>query len=235
MTIKKYKKEHINFVVSAAYDAETFFLLNEKKLKNTKNPSDFDDIAILSNKFGVAIHAGLTKKCIEKFVQSIYEKNINEISNQSKEVKNRWKKNENDFFNLAKNVYKKDATLNEKYLAFPSVWSSFVRDFANKRISFPCDRGVNDALFVIAHELLHVIFYQYLYENHPKIRNIIESKKVWDFSEVINVIIQGQKEWVGLFILKPRAYSEHEYLYEKMSDTWNKNHDVDVLIEKFLY
>lgn len=232
--ISKNEKENIKFKISTDYDVDTFFLLNEEKLKNTTIVKDFNDIIALSDRNGVEIPNSLTKKDLEKFVEDVYKKKITEISNCSNEIEVNWRKISPSFFNLASIIYK-NTTLDKEYILFPSVWGSFIRDFKNKRISFPYNQGVDKAIFVIAHELLHIIFYKYLYENHPQIRNLIESKKVWDFSEVINVIIQEQEDWISLFITEPGVYQGHEDLYKKMSELWKDKPSIDIMIEKFLY
>lgn len=228
-------KKNVKFDISATYDVETFFLLNDKKLKESKDFSDFQDIVNFSKNEEIEMSQKISKRAVEKLVRLIYDKNKSEICSRTAEIQKEWGKKEKNFIKLLNLIFKKEIVIMEEYILYPSIWSSFIRDFANNRISFPYNQGTSIASFVIAHELLHILLYKYLYEYHPIIRDIIESKKIWDFSEAINVIIQGQKEWTDVFEIAPKAYKEHENLCKNMSEYWDKDSDIDKLIKEFLY
>ena len=102
------------------------------------------------------------------------------------------------------------------------------------RISFPYDRGTNHALFATSHEILHILFYDYLYFKFKNLRKIIAGEQVWDFSEVLNVIIQNEKEYFLLTRLKAVPYPQHADLYRKMNIYWEKNTTIDEMIIHFL-
>jgi len=87
---------------------------------------------------------------------------------------------------------------------------------------------------VIDHELLHLLYYNYLAQVHSFSEKQLKSLRVWDFSEVINVVLQGQSDWVDVFGVKAQPYPQHEKFYEEVLQVWNENNDIDYLIERFL-
>ena len=79
-----------------------------------------------------------------------------------------------------------------------------------------------------------LFFYSYLAKNYKELEKEFFSKKVWDFSEAINVVIQGQPEWIKVFKVEPAFYPEHEKLFLVLNDKWNRGGDIDILIKYFL-
>jgi hypothetical protein len=89
-------------------------------------------------------------------------------------------------------------------------------------------------VFVIAHELLHFILYEYISTCHGFFEEKISSQQVWDFSEVLNVLIQNQKAWRDEFQITAKPYPSHLALYEKMEYEWRIKDNIDYMIGKFL-
>ena len=84
----------------------------------------------------------------------------------------------------------------------------------------------------MAHESLHLIFYDYLYTNYPKLRKNIENVKIWAFSEAFNVVIQEQPEWLDIFKIKPGVHKKFKKMYDLIKEEWVNNKNVDSVIDK---
>ena len=82
---------------------------------------------------------------------------------------------------------------------------------------------------IIAHEMLHFMFYDYFYKRYPKYRRPKYNFFVWHISEIFNTVIQNSPAWFSCFKLKSLGYPEHEKIVRRISRTfyrrkvWNIN------------
>ena len=224
-------KLNINYKLQREVDV-FFLLLKDSNIDDKKINSIFKKYPELEKyRKNTTIH----RKNIDNFVINNYIKNKKIVDNCVEQVESRWKSSEKYFVELCRGVFKECDFSKYMYNACPSVWPLYVRDFKNKIITFPFDRGVDDALFVIVHELLHVIFYNYLNKEYPEIYNNEKNRNsIYNFSECLNVLIQGGEKWIDLYKIKPNPYPQHKELYLKMKNKWKNKQDIDMLINNFL-
>ena len=225
------QKITLNFTVSPKNDAEEFSPLY-KGHENLRNPLRK---YILKTQPDFKFDKLPNKAKLVKFVAAEYKRESPKMHKVEAYTKLRWGKIEPKFYDLTQKVFPGFIVPDDKYEAYPSIWPFYIRNFKTRRISFPYLRkNKNEPLFVIAHELLHVFFYSYLFQKYPKFKAKMQSKQVWDFSEAINVVIQGQEEWVRLFKVIPHYYPEHKQLFLKLQKFWDKEKNLDKLIQEFL-
>jgi len=108
------------------------------------------------------------------------------------------------------------------------------RDPVLHTITFPYNVSSEEACFVIAHELLHELFYRYV-NRVFKEKIALNSSKLWDVSEVFNVIIMEGTEFQKVFNYPSMPYPQHKKLLTKMRLIWNKTKTIDSLIEIFVF
>jgi len=214
----------LNFKISPRYDIDGYFLL--KKSWNNKESFQKKFLSSFSGSYNLSDEKITTKKEFKLRRISLLQK--------TKEIKSAWKKIDNHFSALSRQLFNNISKAKRSCIVYPSIWPSFLRDLKKDRISFPYDRGTNHALFVISHEILHILFYDYLYFKFKNLRKIISSEQVWAFSEVLNVIIQNTKEWHELTGLKAQPYPQHKNLYQQMNTYWKKHSTIDEMIIHFL-
>ncbi len=171
---------------------------------------------------------------VTAFIKNQYKIHEGVMRQEIKKIECAWKKKNKKIFDLAHGLFNDDQKSYDTYIAYPSIWPMNVRSVNKKQISFPCNQGINHALFVLSHELLHIFFYNHLYRKFKKLRSTISSKKVWAFSEVLNVLIQNEKAWIQLTGLRARPYPQHKRLYKQMNAYRKNNHTVDDMIIHFL-
>jgi len=172
---------------------------------------------------------------IKKFVHLFYQKNAVSLRKRVNIVKKDWEKISLCFFQLTDRIFKNHPWPKGKYIAYPTMWGMYPRDLENKCFQFPFRHKKRKFhIFVIAHEMLHFIFYDYVYKHFPKYKNKKYQLRLWDVSEAFNVVIQSQKEWIKIFKEKPVPYPQHKELVKAMKKQWRKNKDIDVLLKKFL-
>ncbi|MFH1533536.1 MAG: hypothetical protein ABID64_01240 [Nitrospirota bacterium] len=91
---------------------------------------------------------------------------------------------------------------------------------------------------VIAHEMLHFIFFDYLekkfnLKEHSKIKNKPDDY-IWKVSEVFNNAIEDWKPYNELFKEDPKPYPGTEKMFSKMKKQWQEKQDIDWLLEEWL-
>ena len=62
---------------------------------------------------------------------------------------------------------------------------------------------------IIAHELLHFIFYDYLYSLYPRLKAIKHNFLCWHVSEIFNTLVQNSEQWLKVFKVRTMGYPEH--------------------------
>jgi len=85
---------------------------------------------------------------------------------------------------------------------------------------------------VIAHEMLHFVFYDYFYKKYPEYNNSEYNFFVWNISEIFNSLIQNSNEWIKVFKEQSMTYLQHDIIINKIRDL--KINNIDLLIEKII-
>lgn len=172
-------------------------------------------------------------KVIKNFIEEYYKKHQREIEENLMEIEKDWNGIKNDFFRLVDKIFKNHPWPKGKYIAYVTIWGIYPRDIKEKIFFIPY-KDKKLALEVIAHEMLHFIFYDYLYSHYPKYKKKKYQKRIWKISESFNVIIQNQREWVALFHKRPEVYPELKKLIQKIRKIWREKKDIDYLLKKIL-
>lgn len=213
----------LKFIISKQNDVFAFF----EFLKQDQNKKP------LLNFIGsVEVDNSILHRQVDEFASDFYVKRKDDIEKIALEVETAWNKKQRFFQMQASNLFPFD--FKKDISAMPTIWPMCGRFFQKNLITFPFDKKSGEACFVIAHELLHFIFYEYISTYRGFTEKKISSQEVWDFSEVLNVLIQNQKAWQDEFQITAKPYPKHSLLYKKMVDEWKANKNIDCLIEKFL-
>jgi len=230
-TNKNLKKLNLTFNYNLKREVDVFFILTkDKNFIGDKINKIFEKYP---NLLDYKNNAYKDKAEIKNFVENEYHKNSIIIENLVKKLNKRWEEKKEKFIILSNNIFKyKFPDL--IYDAQPSIWPLYIRDFRNKLITFPLNDGVENAILVICHELLHVIFYDYLYKKYPQLKDKKNRRKTYEFSECLNILVQNQKDWLDIYKIKQKPSQEISKLYSKMEKKWEKEKDLDILIKEFL-
>jgi len=179
----------------------------------------------------------MPEKEVFNFVKDIYEKKEDEIDAGLKETKKRWKDHRGDFLKETSRIFKGHFWPEGKYNGYVSIWGIFPRYLNVKEFTFPYKKD-SCSLYVVMHEMLHFIFYDYALKKHPeKFKNLDTRRGLfWDLSEIFNTVILFTP---GFFKLHNRAgdsleaaYSEHKKHLEYFKNLWEKEKDIDIWLTK---
>lgn len=176
---------------------------------------------------------------IKEYVERTYRAKMHEIKKGVAKANDDWKKIEKSYFALVDIIFEAHSWPKGKYLAYSSIFGMFPRNIRYKYFYFPPLHPIPKfSNKVVAHEMLHFIFFDYL-ERHFGLKEYIPIKGkpkdyLWQVSEVFNNVIEGWPPYGKLVGDKPRPYRGTEKMFEKMSRQWRKKQDIDYLLKQWL-
>lgn len=224
----------LKFKLSQSKDLSSFFsFLFERQYDNGRNFNwavlkyhpFFKDI-LNKNNFNIS------RKQVSDYIKDYYQKHSEEIGNNIKSFSQSWKKIESNFLKLTSKLFSEQFWPNGKYIAYLTIWRMYPRFLEDKTFQIPYSSQKKKSInLIIAHELLHFIFYAYFLKKYPKYRSHKYDFLVWHVSEIFNSIILKQTEWKKLLKYKNLDYPEHEKIISKLA---NKNLSTIDLIDKIM-
>jgi len=175
------------------------------------------------------------KKLISDYIDNFYQIHRLQLQNIVQKFNRKWRKKENEFFNLVAEIFKNYPWPKGKYIGYLSIFNCNPRNLKDKtfRIYYKHPAGV---VYVTAHELLHFIFYDYFEKKFKKDRKKISEEKLWKVSEVFNSVLFSFRP---LSKFAPNKVEKFDYPalkeeIKKAKRIWKSSKDVDKLISILL-
>ncbi len=178
-------------------------------------------------------------KLIRKYTKYIYEIREKEIKKGLAKAQKDWQKVEKQYYQLIDRIFKNHPWPKGSYRGIASIWHMFPRYIKHKIFFFPYRHRIPEfSNKVIAHELLHFIFFDYLEEKYnlkedSKIKNK-PNDYIWKISEVFNNVIEDWRPYNKLFKEKPKPYPGTQKMFQEMKKQWQEKQDVDWLLSQWL-
>jgi len=220
----------IKFKIDPKKDISTFFdFLKDAKYDEGRN---FEWAILKHYPYFKKFNGEVDKKIVQDFVFKYYSKNKKAIEKNIITHENNWKKIEKDFFKLAHDLFLDTKWPKGKYIAYTTMWSMYPRFLDDKTFQIPAiSKKKKVASFIIAHEMLHFIFYEYFLNKYKKYKSHKYDFFVWHVSEIFNVIIMNRPEWQKILKNKDDGYPEHGKIIEKLS---KKECCIDELVDNIV-
>jgi hypothetical protein len=170
---------------------------------------------------------------IDDFLRSEYLLNADKFGETLKNYEQKWKSKEPKYLKLVGDLFGEFSWPNCVYQAYGTIWGMYPRFLEEKSFAIPLYHQNPDYVsVVIAHEMLHFVFYEYFYLKYPKYKDENCNFLVWNISEVFNTIIQNSSEWLDVFGLETMEYPEHEEVVLELASRYSQEKpNVDVLID----
>jgi len=176
-------------------------------------------------------------KSLENFIKTKYQKEKGVFEKNLDTYEKNWIKKEKIFFELTDELFKEKYWTKGKYIAFPTIWSMFPRFLEDKTFQVPYKfKNKKYVNVVIAHELLHFVFYEYILSKYSRYKKEKYNFLIWNTSEIFNEVVQNSPKWLKVFGVKTIGYPMHEKIVKKLEKIYYKNLDVNTnnLIEDIL-
>lgn len=222
----------IKFKIDFKKDILIFFnFLRDSKYDEGRN---FQWAVLKHYPYFKKFNKNINKKIVEDFVFKYYSKNKKFIERNLTIYEKNWKKIEKEFFVLIENIFPKLKWPKGKYIAYSTIWSMYPRFLDDKTFQIPAiSKKKKIVNFIIAHEMLHFIFYEYFFNKYKKYKNHKYDFFVWHVSEIFNVIIINRPDWQKILKNKDNGYPEHKKIIKKLSKNYYNLQDlVDNIIEE---
>lgn len=224
----------LKFKLSQSKDLLSFFnFLFERQYDNGRNFNwavlkyhPFFKKVLNKNNFNVS------KKQISEYIKDYYQQNSKEIESNLKIFSQSWKKIESNFLELTNKLFPGQSWPSGKYIAYLTIWRMYPRFLNDKTFQIPYSSKKKGAInLIIAHELLHFIFYAYFLKKYQKYRSHKYDFFVWHVSEIFNSIILKRPEWKKILKYNNSDYPEHRKIISKLS---NENLIISDLINRIM-
>lgn len=179
------------------------------------------------------------KKIIEDYTKRTYKARASKIKKGISKATGDWRKIEKRYLVLIDRIFKKYPWPKGKYIGYCSIFGMFPRNIREKYFYFPpMHPHPKYSNKVIAHEMLHFIFYDYIKTHYgiKEAQRIKDKPKnyLWQVSEAFNNVIEGWKPFNKLILYKPRPYRGTEKMFKKMNNQWQQEQDIDWLLDQWL-
>ncbi|MDD4995271.1 MAG: hypothetical protein PHW53_02310 [Patescibacteria group bacterium] len=179
------------------------------------------------------------EKVLSNFIDETYRGEQINMNRALAQHKKRWEKIALDYFSLVDELFSGRKWPRGKYVALGTIWGMYPRFLEDKTFQIPFrHRTPGYISVVIAHELLHFMFYDYFYAHYPKYRGSGNNFIVWHISEIFNTVVQNSPAWLSRFKIKSLGYPEHKKIVARIgrtlycSNTWDLNALVDKIIKE---
>lgn len=179
------------------------------------------------------------EKTLLHFINGEYRAKRTAMDRAMTQHEKRWKKIAPYYFSLVDTLFGGRRWPCGKYIAFGTIWGMYPRFLEDKTFQIPFwHRTPRYVSVVIAHELLHFMFYDYFYAHYPKYRHPKHNFFVWHVSEIFNTVVQNSPAWLNRFKLKSLGYPEHKKIVTRISrvflrrNIWNLDMLVDEIIKE---
>jgi hypothetical protein len=180
------------------------------------------------------------KKILREYTRVFYYINEEEIKYGMQDAIKQWKKVEKKYYFLVEMIFKNHPWPQGGYTCFPSIFNVFSAWENSRVFCFPYKKiGETDAKRIIAHEMLHIIFFDYVKVKYKitkqtKLKGKDQSY-LWQVSEIFNAVIENWEPYAKIFCAEePGIYPGTEKNNVKMRKQWERNQDIDWLLDYWL-
>ncbi len=178
-----------------------------------------------------------SEKALRRFINEKYRVRKTAMDSALVRYRKQWEKMAPQYFSLVNKLFDGRKWPRGKYIAFGTVWGMYPRFLKDKTFQIPFWHRVPGYIsVVIAHELLHFMFYDYFFVRYSKYRRPGNDFFVWHVSEIFNTVVQNSPEWLGYFKLKSMGYPEHKKIVKRISNVWYRRDkwNLDALVSEII-
>jgi len=129
------------------------------------------------------------KKAIRVYFYNYYRIHRMVMLHKIESVRKVWRKQEKEYITITEDFFGGFRFPKGKYVAYASVINCNPRFLESKTFQFFYKKPLADAIYTIAHELLHFIFFDFVEKKLKKETKHLSEDQLWDLSEIFNVVV----------------------------------------------
>lgn len=180
----------------------------------------------------------LTAQEIRSAIDDFYSTHNILIQQSADATQAAWKKREVAFLSACDNLFSgKQFHENETRTLYPSVFGVYIQNINEKAVSFPYKpKNLDEAMYVIVHEILHVFFYQYINQQHKELRQKIDSSMMWHMAEIFNSVVLKSHTFRAFYPdFTATDYDTHKIVINELSELLGDTFTADEFVEAYTH
>jgi hypothetical protein len=173
------------------------------------------------------------KKSIRLYFDNYYQIHRTAMLHKLKRVRDAWRKQEQEYIATTGNLFGGFQFPEGKYIAYASIINCNPRFLDSKTFQFFYKKSVADAIYTIAHELLHFIFFDFVKKKLRKEIKHLSEDQLWDLSEVFNVVVLKSPRYHHIINQKfVTAYPDHQHYIKRFRKAYENSQNAEEFIRK---
>lgn len=177
----------------------------------------------------------INKDRLNELVEQFFEDKQLIVKTTIEQVIKTWDKRKNNALSIAEYFFSNEKIHDDvRWILYPSFWGVMIHNSKDRAISFPVVDDLEEIMYVIFHELLHVFFFEYVFFKYSKKIDAVTPKTIIKCSEIVNDIILGQNDITSVASYKHHSY-QNKNDFKKAIQLWEVHKSIDEVIEYFLF
>ncbi len=180
--------------------------------------------------YAVTQYPEILKGSLDKFVNYYYQEHDVDLKQSLKIIEHNWNKVRSHFFKVSDKVFNNYSWPDGKYICFLSIFNCNPRFLDDKTFQIFYRTDVNTNV-IIAHEMLHFIFYDYFEKRENDLYNKLGTDGIWRLSESFDILALENPIYK---ILNPKVSSHYPELNNLTDLLRNKMTGQDFTVSNFI-
>lgn len=173
------------------------------------------------------------KKAIRVYFNNYYQIHRAAMLHKLKRVQNAWRKKEQKYVAITENFFGGFQFPKGKYVAHISIINCNPRFLESKTFQFFYKKPLADAIYTIAHELLHFIFFSFVEEKFKKESKYLSENQLWELSEIFNVVVLKSPQYRHIINQKfVIPYPDHRRYIRQFEKVYKNSQNVEEFIRR---
>lgn len=172
-------------------------------------------------------------KILHAYFNNYYRVHRNAILRKIKNVRDAWYKQEQKYITTTENYFSDFKFPKGKYIAYASIIDCNPRFLDSKTFQFFYKKNVVDAIYVITHELLHFIFFDFVKQKLEKETKCLSEDELWDLSEIFNVVVLKSSRYRHIIRNQNsiHTYPDHQHYIPRFEKAYKKSNNAEEFIK----
>ncbi len=173
------------------------------------------------------------KRTINKYFNEYYKENRISLYKKLETLRDAWRKKESQFFDVTKSLFDGNYFQDGMYICYLSIVNCNPRFIESKTFQIFYEKETDDAVYAIAHELLHFAFFDFIDRKLKKESQTLSEEQIWDLSEIFNIIVLRSDLYKNIINKKfVYPYPDHKKFLPVFEKAYNQSDSIKEFVLK---
>jgi len=173
------------------------------------------------------------KKAIHLYFNHYYRVHKATMWRSVQHLRQAWQSQEKEFITITQNFFGGFQFTKGKYIAYASIINCNPRFLDLKTFQFFYKKPIADAIYVISHELLHFIFFDFVEKKFKNEIKKLSEDQLWDLSEIFNVVVLESSRYQHIidkqYVI---PYPDHKRFLSQFRKTYRDSCNAEEFIKR---